>query len=546
MRLGKPDKLFPLKYHGLEAVVPGFPFPLGSAGMRFELSNSTSARLSRRLQLQMLGFVALIAMLLIVFNAFQPPQKPTRSGAAELPGSPDRSISQLDETQSLRDGEFLSPPEDAERASDPDPAFQNPPLDDGNEKVPADDGMEQKLARLQTQFDKAALRRVKDNTFGIRREEASAYYRLLDHAQKVSPTELERAGATDVLYINLMTESQRYRGEPVTIQGDLWRLYEFQAGPNERGFKTLYEAWIFTADSDKHPYRVICTSLPRGLHPGDNLRESVRVTGYFFKREGYASNGGMHVAPTLLAHRIMPFQSAHSSPSLQAIVPQLGGLASAVGLAFLVTVVSLSISDRRTARASMLRELNAARPSFEGLDVEPTLSVHESLRQLADREWQAMADSTNPTHEDVSAALHARDQVRPEERPETLATESEETAAERRRSEARLVKDWTVQQNGPHFAVPPPHPETVEESEDSAADGPQEPLVLGNGLSKLAAWENEIRQFSPPEETQDEDLTEEQRAAREELERDQKARERELNDRLLQQRADLERERKTG
>jgi hypothetical protein len=154
----------------------------------------------------------------------------------------------------------------------------------------------------------------------------------------VSPTELERAGATDVLYINLMTESQRYRGEPVTIHGDLWRLYEFQAGPNDRGFKTLYEAWIFTADSDKHPYRVICTALPRGLHPGDNLRESVRVTAIFFKREGYASNGGMHVAPTLLAHRIMPFQSAHSSPSLQAIVPQLGGLASAVGLAFLVTV----------------------------------------------------------------------------------------------------------------------------------------------------------------------------------------------------------------
>jgi hypothetical protein len=139
---------------------------------------------------------------------------------------------------------------------------------------------------------------------------------------------------------------------------------------------------------------------------------------------------------------------------------------------------------------------------------------------------------------------------RTEERPETPAIESEETAAERRRSEARMVKDWTVQQNGPHFAVPPSLPETElmdrsteDESEDPAADGPQEPLVLGNGLSKLAAWENEIRQFSPPEESQDEDLTEEQRAAREELERDQKARERELNDRLLQQRADLERER---
>ena len=105
---------------------------------------------------------------------------------------------------------------------------------------------------------------------------------LLDHARRVPTANLHRAAQDDVQYINLMTEPDRYRGEPITIEGDLWRLYELDASRNAYGVSKIYEGWIFTGDSSNHPFRVVCTSLPSGIEPGENLRKPVKVTGYFF------------------------------------------------------------------------------------------------------------------------------------------------------------------------------------------------------------------------------------------------------------------------
>jgi hypothetical protein len=57
-------------------------------------------------------------------------------------------------------------------------------------------------------------------------------------------------------------------------------------------------------------------------------------------------------------------------------------------------------------------------------------------------------------------------------------------------------------------------------------------------LSKLAAWENEIQQFANRATPQ----TEEQRRAQREVDRDRAARTQELDDRLLQERSDLNRQ----
>ena len=250
--------------------------------MRFELSNSPPPHLNRRLQLRMLGFVGLIGLVMFSMALFRPKQENKLPGDPNAAVQPDESIFQVKEGKSeLKEGEFVSEP------------WQEPP--------PAGTGsaesLEQEVQRLETHLDKSILRRVKDNELGIRRDEADAYYRVLEHARRMPTRDLERSGATDVLYINLMTQPDRFRGDPITIQGDLWRLYEFEAGPNPYGFKTLYEAWIFTGDSSNHPYRVVFSRLPRDLEPGENLRKSVRATGYFFKREGYASNTAARIIP---------------------------------------------------------------------------------------------------------------------------------------------------------------------------------------------------------------------------------------------------------
>ncbi|MBS0204697.1 MAG: hypothetical protein JSS49_17470 [Planctomycetes bacterium] len=513
--------------------------------MRFETSKSVPPHLNRRLQLRMLGFVGLIGVIMFVMSSFQANQ--VQNGKGKLPpATPDEDVFRVrEQDETLKPGEFVSRPDEdpqdpANPAATPE-RWQEPPL--GGNAPPEDP--ELNLARFDVQFDKKILRRVKDNTIGIRREEGEAYYRLLDHAQRVPVNELELAGATDVQYLNLMTDPQQFRGEPVTIHGDLWRLYEFQASVNAYGFNTLYEAWIFTADSSNHPYRVVLTELPRELEPGENLRKQVRVTGYFFKREGYASGGGMHVAPTLLAHRILLYRPPDSIPSTDAIVPYMIGLISAVGLAFLVTLASFAISDRRAARAALLRELNAPRPSFEGLDTGPIMSIQESLRQIEDKEWQAEADAVDESYSEVSTLLHARDQAHPPTPPEPSGPTDEELD-ERRRTGAQIIQAWTAQQHGTR---PGDHayPQLADESPGAESTGPEpqpvaDSTTAGDGLSKLAAWETEIQQFASMANSRKEPVAD-QRAAQAEVQRDLVAREQEFNDRLQHERATLDHER---
>jgi len=517
--------------------------------MRFETSNSTSPRLSRGLQLRMLGFVGLMGVIMFIMSTFQARQQNKPTTSAELPGSPDNPIFQVQDEadRGLKPGEFVSPPAIEESGTD----WKEPPPVDRT-PVKNADGMDAELARLEVEFDKGALRRINDNTIGIRREESESFFRLLSHASRVPVKELEQSGATDVLYINLMTQPERFRGDPITIYGDLCRLYEFEAGPNAFGLKHLYEAWIATADSGDHPYRVVFTHLPRDLEPGQSQRTPVRVTGYFFKREGYASTSGMHVAPTLLAQRVITHRSPNAPPSTDVIVPYLIGLVSAVGLAFLVTLISFAISDRRAAREAMLRDLEIPTPSFEGIQCLPIVPLKESLRLMEEQEWQAEADATNESYPVVAAALHARDRVATAPRILATPVATDEDLAERRRQGTRAVQAW-ANQNATRRDSQRPAP-VVEPADpsggvtgDNRVDATVEDLPLesppsSSGLSKLAAWENEIQQLNSGGGAQGTQLTEEQRLARVELDRDRQTRDREMNEHLQHQRIELERE----
>ncbi len=269
----------------------------------------------------------------------------------------------------------------------------DPPIDlrrhRENSRLPAYDNDQGYGEVAPVRIDKRFLDVVKDNTVGIRRDEAEVFYWLLDHARRVPTAILERAGEREVQYINLMTEPDRFRGEPITIEGDLWRLYEFEAGKNQYGVTRIYEGWVFTGDSSNHPYRVVCTSLPAGIEPGEDLRKPVRITGYFFKREGYRSNGGVHVAPTLLARRISINPLPNGIPLTSGILPYMIGAIMAIGLALLVTIVSFAISDGRSSRENMDRLRKLPPSTLVGLHVPPTDSVEETLRKLAESERES-------------------------------------------------------------------------------------------------------------------------------------------------------------
>ena len=172
---------------------------------------------------------------------------------------------------------------------------------------------------------------------GIRPSESEAYYRVLDHARRIESKKLESAAARFLqrrqrlsrlpetrerpvaefpVFVDLYNNVKNpdiYHGRPVTLRGHLRKLVELPAGDNDYGIETLYEAWLYTSDSQQHPAVVITTAVPEQLRREvSRLRASnrpvlidgVSATGYFFKMYGYPAQDAYRFAPLVLGQRL--------------------------------------------------------------------------------------------------------------------------------------------------------------------------------------------------------------------------------------------------
>jgi len=324
--------------------------------MRFLMSSRPPAHLDRRLQWRMLGGVALVAATMFAFSTFRIAQQRAERPATSAVAPDDLDFTVRTEPDSpLAPDEFRAVPERPARTAT--------------------------ASTTDAPLDKSLLEDVRDNTLGIRHDEANAFYAVLDHVRRTPTEQLERSARNDVLYVNLMTESDKYRGEVVTVVGDMWRCYEMPRADSAGG--PLYEAWVFTADSGTHPYRIVASELGAGLRVGERLRSPVRVTGCFFKREGYESQGGLHVAPTILAKSILSHRSLQGPPPADDLAPIMLGVVVAVGLILAATFLSFAWGDRcaaRTQRAAAMRPFD-----LDEVKHGDQRSVNEALRELSER-----------------------------------------------------------------------------------------------------------------------------------------------------------------
>ena len=320
----------------------------------------------------MLGYVGLVALLMFAGLAWQISQGKRTSSHPHFLTSPDEmSFDVADEEQSALD------PEEVRIVP-----REEPPADD-QESRPRRTHRRAKSIDINPDWFSA----VKDNTVGIRQHEARAYYRVLAKAKETPWRDLDEAAERDALYVNLMTSPELYRGKPILVVGELRKLTRFQAPPNDEGLDTLYDAWILTSDSGTNPLRIVSSSLSADLSLENSVGQTVKATGYFFKREGYETvERRLHVAPTLLAGRLSLYVSPQAPPPTEQVVPWMMGVIGAIGLAMLATVIGFAVSDRRANR------WRSAAGESERLDVgalqraDQRLSIHESLRRLANDE----------------------------------------------------------------------------------------------------------------------------------------------------------------
>ena len=110
----------------------------------------------------------------------------------------------------------------------------------------------------------------------------------------------EDAGQAFNLYFDMVTFPQRYAARPVAVSGNVRRILSYRA-PEGCDTETLYESWIYTAESGSNPVIVLTTSLPEGLAPGEDQFEAVQVAGWFFKLLAHLPEEPERRAPMLLA-----------------------------------------------------------------------------------------------------------------------------------------------------------------------------------------------------------------------------------------------------
>lgn len=192
----------------------------------------------------------------------------------------------------------------------------------------ADESSEDPFKPFPDQLAPSLFNEVEDKyAFGIRAEEKALYYYVLKHLRETSLEDQKQAAQFNLqqrrtelktfkanpnlklpLFPDIFKNSNRYKGKLVTLTGRVRKLIHYPAEKNEYGINTLYEAWLFTDDSQQNPTVVICTDVPPelkdGLPQGTDVIDHVTITGYLFKMYVYNAQDTTRVAPLILAGQL--------------------------------------------------------------------------------------------------------------------------------------------------------------------------------------------------------------------------------------------------
>ena len=235
------------------------------------------------------------------------------------------------------------------------------------------------------------LRDVRDGTFGIYEAETEAYFVALKLATDLDVPE-DATGGSFALF---MDASDSCRGKAYRITGQLRRLSEGRKVENPfGGVMTLHDAWLTTSDSGDQLVHAIIQSKDDSLKPVELLKDNapaVWFSGFFFKREAYATEADVNVSPLFLAGRLQKVPpptivTTRSEQVTKYLVWLAVGICTVVGLMF--WSFSISDSSNQNSRIRQLTKLPAT-ASFEGVTA---VSISETLHNLEEQQTGLQAD----------------------------------------------------------------------------------------------------------------------------------------------------------
>ncbi len=263
--------------------------------------------------------------------------------------------------------------------------------------VNADERASDPFQPFPDQLDPSIFNEVLDRDFrGIVPEEKTLYYQVLKHLQDTSLKDQKQAAEFNLqqrrselktfkehpqlklpLFPDIFKNSSRYKGRLVTLTGRVRKLIHYPAEENDYGIKTLYEAWLFTDDSQQNPTVVVCTGVPpalkEGLPKGTDIIDHVTVTGYLFKMYAYNAQDDTRVAPLILAKQLLWSPQAVDEKGSQLFSKLLaGGLIILIaGVAFAMWRVMRKDKEFKEKRL----QTNQGQVSFDQLESKPETTI---------------------------------------------------------------------------------------------------------------------------------------------------------------------------
>jgi hypothetical protein len=227
----------------------------------------------------------------------------------------------------------------------PDPVTESGPPGDslppGTFRAPRDLKQEIATSEFFPGVQPALLESVRDNS-SFRSVETAAWFHLWQQLQLATREQLDAASRGVIDYAQFVDQPQTYRGHIVTVRGTARRVEVVQPAENELGLKQMYLLTLRPPGGQIWPVRVYALEMPRGLLRGNDLRHEVQATGFFFKNWSYQWQGGLGLAPVILAREVQllePLTGKTTSQAATLPVAVVALSAMALALAMIAYVI---------------------------------------------------------------------------------------------------------------------------------------------------------------------------------------------------------------
>lgn len=181
------------------------------------------------------------------------------------------------------------------------PKESTPPPDVAAADTGSDDRNPEEAAEFRRQAEA-----ITDWGLAIQGIENPAYWRLLSWLGGQSLDELEKRDPPRAVFQQLRQHPNKYRGKLLSVELSVVRVNTYEVEQeNPAGIKRLYELWAWPTSGSGWFYVVVTPELPEGFPTEIEIRQTVRVYGYFFKLQGYQPANAKPNAPPLAAPMIV-------------------------------------------------------------------------------------------------------------------------------------------------------------------------------------------------------------------------------------------------